>query len=698
MPAPSKRQSVRRAFRRKPSNIKPLFQQCNRYNCPNPVKVYLCTGSNYAHHRGHWYESCANEAQLWDTHFVTWRTDIPPYQVDELIRHEVRGVLPVFSPTRKSKMSMQSLIEQCTEMQPFTAFPPSPTRMLDRPNQGHSPAKRARAELDTLFDFSEPMEITIPDRVFSEEEALQFAQRLDLAEEEQEMEANVVLQIEVLHDELIRQLKERPIVPTPASPPLPTLDLTCAPDATSTSAGSLPGSQDTIPREAHPLVDADLGALEAEPDLSLAEQFSWKIGQTEQRFVKGTLRKSCVGRGCFGKTGLKSNDNCSFKLCKGCCAMYQHEFSTACKEAGHKPFTKAGPTPSSSTGSTPMYTHTRPLQQLHYERRDQARIDHHERARILQNQESYANDVRKNVRIKFWDENGVMDMLTVENPTYPFFCIDGCSPAIREALGAAGGRLVRIFDPNVKTWVLEESSNKRFVHDGEIILVRAPSCGIAEGMKEAETEELNRRNPRKRKFDDDGDTPILSWPSTPSHIRHTGTTLVASSSHQHTPTATPTLPSIRELSNSPDLPSRITPDSRPSTPTPAPKKAKLIKPEERTEVIDLTLPNSRHGAWPWKLYQGMHDGFMRLERKGTKHSDVFPTTTNKTKSLARAAWAAGTSELKARFRNDPNSTWKAYVQAVKELHGGSVPSYNDTKKTKTGLSNVKEEQEVIELD
>ncbi|KAJ3740756.1 hypothetical protein DFH05DRAFT_1528533 [Lentinula detonsa] len=611
---------------------------------------------------------CVDTSNPSDTHFVTWRPDIPPHYLGDLVRH-VRGVLPDISPARKAKMSMHTLINQYTEKQSFFPFPPSPSRMLNRPDQGHSPIKRGQVVLETLFDFSQPIEI--PDTVLSEEESLQFSEKLDRVEAEMEAAFGEVdvAGMKALQDALQQQLRreESDVASQSGSQHsaqlFSTTDL--GSDPTSTSPPQPSSTVDSI------FLDPSLPSPES-PRIPIADKitvpaqlFTWQIGKTEHRLINGALRKSCLGRGCFGKSGMKSNDNCSHKLCKGCCAMYQHEVSTSCKEAGHKPPSKDSALASSSS----LYVHTRPLQPLHYERREHAHLDHHDRLKILQNQQIFANDVRKNIHIKFWNsEGGQMDMLTVESPTYPYFCIGNCSTAVRQALGATDGKLVRIFDPQTRNWVLEESSNKRFANDGEILLVHPRSCTTGIGMQEAEEEEVN---------------PSITLSASPSPVR--------------------ALAPIWELSDSPDLSSMTIPLSRPSTPSPAPKlkKAKIVKTEEE-EVIDLTVPNSRHAAWPWKFYKGMHDGFVQLDKKGSKHTDVFPLTTAKTKALARAAWTAGTPELKAKFYTDSKSTWKAYVNAVKELHGGTIPSHSELKKSKVpvqaGPLNVRHEMIEIDVD
>ncbi|KAJ3731344.1 hypothetical protein DFJ43DRAFT_1155579 [Lentinula guzmanii] len=586
---------------------------------------------------------CVDTSNPSDTHFVTWRPDIPPHYLGDLVRH-VRGVLPDISPARKAKMSMHTLINQYTEKESFFPFPPSPSRMLNRPDQGHSPIKRGQVVLETLFDFSQLIEI--PDTVLSEEESLQFSEKLDRVEAEMEAafgEVDVAA-MKALQDALQQQLRreESDVASQSGSQHsaqlFSTTDL--GSDPTSTSPPQPSSTVDSI------FLDPSLSSSES-PPIPIADKvtvpaqlFTWQIGKTEHRLINGALRKSCLGRGCFGKSGMKSNDNCSHKLCKGCCAMYQHEVSTSCKEAGHKPPSKDSALASSSS----LYVHTRPLQPLHYERREQAHLDHHDRLKILQNQQIFANDVRKNIHIKFWNsEGGQMDMLMVESPTYPYFCIDNCSAAVRQALGATDGKLVRIFDLQTRNWVLEESSNKRFANDGEILLVRPRSCTTGIGMQEAEEEEVNRLNPRKRKLQDSNSplTPSqrIKTPFAFPSITTESTSHPASITLSASPSPVRALAPIWELSDSPDLSSMIIPLSRPSTPSPAPKlkKAKIVKTEEE-EVIDLTVPNSRHAAWPWKFYKGMHDGFVQLDKKGSKHTDVFPLTTAKTKALARAAW------------------------------------------------------------
>ncbi|KAJ3779926.1 hypothetical protein GGU10DRAFT_337608 [Lentinula aff. detonsa] len=583
--------------------------------------------------------------------------------------------------------------------------------------------------------------IEIPDHVLSNEESLQFSENLDKVEAEMEAafgELNTA-GIQALHNVLQHHLQENSAttsqstsLDTPAQSESSMVDVAIT-DVNSGStfsnlsltAHSASNSSSTSTHDSTPpanilsssphLPDIDVPSLieplshaaasQSKQNSASAQSFTWQIGKTEQRLVNGAFRKCCLGQGCFGKTGMKSNDNCSHKLCKTCCAMYQHEASTFCKEAGHKP---SGKEPTTASGGSSLYTRTRPLQSLHYKRREHASIDHHQRLKVLQNQQTYANDVRKNVRIKFWDEIGQMDILIVESPTHPYFCINNCSVAVREALGATDGKLVRIFDPKTKTWVLEESYNKRLLCDGEILLVRSHSCATGAGMQEAEEEETHRQRPRKRKFDDD--IQVISAPSTPSRevscakalsivpkikTEYTSHRVLTSSPPLHPPVYT--LASIQDLSSSPDLPTVIVPTSRPSTPTPAPK-VKRVKVVEEEQILDLTVPNSHHGAWPWKFYKGMHEGFMQLEKKGSKHDNVFPSTTAKTKASARAAWTAGTPELKAKFYNDPTSTWKAYINAVRGLHGGTIPSHSESKKNKKLPQALNVKHEVIELD
>lgn len=420
-----------------------------------------------------------------------------------------------------------------------------------------------------------------------------------------------------------------------------------------------------------------------------APGFTWNPGTTETRLVNGSMRACCLGRGCLGKSGAPINANCSFKLCKPCCGKYQSEMNASCKEASHKSQTK-------TTSGTGMYVHSRPLLPQHYQRREQTQVDHHERTLLLQNRQVYADDIRRKIYIKFWDENGSSDIVTTECHTYPFFRLADCSVAVREAVGATEGRMVKTFDPKLKTWVLQESSNKQFLQEGEIVLIRARACQNGEGMKEAEEEEIHRRNPRKRKFEcDDENTPhlrrtatIQSFPSPPP------APLICS------PTPKPPVPPLRfsrAPSSSPDIP-----ESRSTTPTPAPKKAKKAKVNEQTTPhanIDLSGSNSRHGNWPWKSYQRMHDGFIELDKTGGKHDDVFPKTSNKTRSAARAAWAAGSVALKAKFRKDPNGTWKNFVKEVRAAHGGTIPTHTDQKKKEkeSQPSSLRVKQEVIEL-
>ncbi|KAJ3990922.1 hypothetical protein F5050DRAFT_1716504 [Lentinula boryana] len=503
--------------------------------------------------------------------------------------------------------------------------------------------------------------IEIPDHVLSNEESLQFSENLDKVEAEMEAafgELNTA-GIQALHNVLQHHLQASNSSSTSTHNSTPPADIL-------SSSSHLPDID--VPSLIEPLSHA--AASQSKQNSASAQSFTWQIGKTEQQLFNGTLRKCCLGRGCFRKVGMKSNDNCSYKLCKACCAIYQQEVSGSCKEAGHKPSGKE----SAATA-------------------------------ILQDQQIYANNVKKNVRIKFWDENGQMDMLMVESPTHPYFCIDNCSVPVREVLGVTNGKLVWIFDPKTRSWVLEESCNKRLMYDGEILLIRPHSCTEGVGMQEAEEEETNRQRPQKRKFNDD--IQVISAPSTPSRgaacekassMKTGSTSCQVPMNPSRLPSPVCTLASIRELSSFPDLPSIIVPTSRSPTPSPAPK-VKRAKVAEDEGIIDLTVPSSRHGAWPWKLYKGMHEGFLQLEKKGLKHDNVFPSgSAAKTKASARAAWAAGTSELKAKFYSDPRSTWKAYINAVKELHGGTIPSHSDSRKTKKIPQALNVKHEVIEFD
>ncbi|KAJ3884499.1 hypothetical protein GG344DRAFT_71299 [Lentinula edodes] len=592
---------------------------------------------------------------------------------------------------------------ETTEAHPFSAFPPSPSRMLDRPNQGNSPVKRSTASMENLFDFSEAMEIEIPDRVFTEEEAREFARSVDLAEEEQGIEGSVVLGIQLLHEQLTQHLSasansdiSNPVTAdsalvTDEPPSQDTLII-------SASSSTQSHSKEPISSFLHNSNDSDFPPPQPPYPSSTTPPFIWNPGKTETRLVNGSMRACCLGRGCAGKAGATINTNCSFKLCKPCCGKYQAEMNITCKEASHKPQAK---TSTSGTDQLPMYLHTRPLLPQHYQRREQARIDHQERSTILENRQSYADDIRQKVYIKFWDENGTSDILTTECKTYPFFCLADCSVAVREAIGATEGRMVKTFDPRLRTWILQESTNKQLLQDGEILLIRSRVCQSGEGMKEAEAEEINRKNPHKRRYEQDVESYLIpTMPSTPRrHISHPEPLVSFSPTPQLIQPLATTFP--RDLSNSPDLPSII--NTRPTTPTPAPKKVKRTHVEEPSiplATIDLTGSNSRHGNWPWKSYQRMHDGFVKLAETGGKHSDVFPVTSNKTRSVARAAWAAGSVELKAKFRTNPASTWKEYVKEVRTAHGGFIPSYT-TQKVKVekviAPTSSKVKQEVAEL-
>lgn len=251
-------------------------------------------------------------------------------------------------------------------------------------------------------------------------------------------------------------------------------------------------------------------------------------------------------------------------------------------------------------------------------------------------------------------------------------------------------------------------------------------------MEEAEKTEINRLdNPRKRKLAADNIPPPSTPSQTPSgassHPRSTVTpshspsqfdphvTLAPSTCLSLFLSPSPTtrrhkLQSVRDLSESPNLPDPSSLFIRATSPTPLPKakKAKTILAvtNKPMQVIDLTEPNSRHGSWPYKLYRGMHDGFTQLdENQRLKHDNVFPKTSAQTKSLQRAAWANGTPELKQRFYKDPQSTWRDYIQEVKNMNGRSLPKYQAGRRIKQEVrgssSRVKLEDfspEIISLD
>ncbi|KAJ3747409.1 hypothetical protein DFH05DRAFT_1521756 [Lentinula detonsa] len=373
-------------------------------------------------------------------------------------------------------MSMQSLINQNVEEQPFVSFPPSPLRMLGRPNEGHSPVKSRQAALDSLFNFAQPIEI--PDHILSKEESLQFSKNLDRVEVEMEATFGELDMAgpQALQEVLEYHLRENSnSVTTSQSASLEASAQSKSPidtaitDANSQSTArsgntslttsthdstlsNLLVSSSDFPSKIPSCFELLLHATDSEDKQTstLAQPFEWQIGKTEQQLFNGTLQKCWLGRGCFRKVGMKSNDNCSYKLCKACCAIYQQEVSSSCKEAGHKP---SGKESAATASSSSLYNHTRLLKPLHYKQRGQAQTRYHQHS-------------------KFWDENGQMDMLTVESPTHPYFCIDNCSVPVREVLGVINGKLVGIFDPKIRSWVLEESCNKWLMYDGEILLIR----------------------------------------------------------------------------------------------------------------------------------------------------------------------------------------------------------------------------------
>ncbi|KAJ3853632.1 hypothetical protein EV368DRAFT_63939 [Lentinula lateritia] len=451
--------------------------------------------------------------------------------------------------------------------------------------------------MENLFDFSEAMKVEIPDQVFTEEEAREFARSVDLAKKEQGIEGSIVLGIQLLHEQLTQHLSasanadiSNPVIAdsalvTDEPPSQDTLII-------SASSSTHSHSKEPISSFLHNSNDSNFPPPQPPYPSSTTPPFIWNPGKTETHLVNGSMRACCLGCGCAGKAGATINTNCSFKLCKPCCGKYQAEMNITLKEASHKPQTK---TSTSGTDQLPMYLHTRPLLPQHYQQREQARIDHQEQSTILENQQSYADDIRQKVYIKFWDENGTSDILTTECKTYPFFCLADCSVAVPEAIGATEGRMVKTFDPRLRPWILQESTNKQLLQDGEILLIHSHVCQSGEGMKEAEVEEINRKNPHKQRYEQD------------------------------------------------------------------------------------------------------------LAETGGKHSDVFPVTSDKTRSVARAAWAAGLVELKAKFRTNPASTWKEYVKEVHTAHGGFIPSYT-TQKVKVEkviaptLSTVKQEVAELQID
>ncbi|KAJ3717198.1 hypothetical protein DFJ43DRAFT_1159871 [Lentinula guzmanii] len=641
------------AYRRRSTGISSKYQECSRPRCSNPVEVFLCTGSKYEHHRGFFYEACINKNNPADTHFVTWRTDIEPCHVADLIRIKpIHGVLPM-TPTHKPR-TMQSLIEQNTEQIPFQPYPPSPARVHDRSSQGHSPAKRHTTDMEKLFDFGE--EIIIPEETLTEEEARHFSMNLDIAED-QEIEPGVITSMQVLHDALNQRLQSDSAFMSTAvqgaATPFPvSADSQNAPDSANIPfypllpQTALDGINIPSSSSAH-LSSSDCSTETVQPP------FNWQPGQTTRITVNNVARNTCLGIHCFGKTGLKVNDSCHFKMCKSCCLEYQSQFDTVCKEAGHRLSSKQ----SASLGSTPFYTHNRPLLPLHYTKHQEAQVDHHKHSK--------------------WDLDGKSTMLTVECATFPHFCLNDCSKSVRDFIGISNEKLVAVFDPEVKGWVLQEGNTKRTLLEGEVFLVRAPLCSSGDGMKEAEEVEVNRRNPRKRKFQDN-DTyqfTISSAPSTPNQSTSRHTLSLSPASTQ----PVPNLPSIRELSASPELPYEIPLELCTPTRIPKAKKAKVMKTDE-PEILDLTLPNSGHGSWPYRLYKPMHDAYTRKEEYRLMHKDVFPKSSSRTVARANAAWKAGSNEVKARYLSDPKSCWMSYEAEVKDRHNGKIPTYTEAKR------------------
>ncbi|KAJ3979278.1 hypothetical protein F5890DRAFT_1478669 [Lentinula detonsa] len=243
-----------------------------------------------------------------------------------------------------------------TGEQPFVPFPPSPLRMLGRLNEGHSPVKSRQAALDSFFDSAQPIEI--PDHILSKEESLQFSKNLDRVEVE--MEATFG-ELDMAGPQALQEVLEYHLRGN-------TSLTTSTHDST---LSNLLVSSSDFPSKIPSCIELLLCATDSEykQTFALAQPFEWQIGKTEQQLFNGTLWKCCLGRGCFGKVGMKSNNNCSYKLCKACCAIYQQEVSSSCKEAGHKPSGKESAVTASSSS---LYNHTHPLKPLHYKQRGQA--------------------------------------------------------------------------------------------------------------------------------------------------------------------------------------------------------------------------------------------------------------------------------------------------------------------------------------
>ncbi|KAJ3963657.1 hypothetical protein EV361DRAFT_1038143, partial [Lentinula raphanica] len=370
-------------------------------------------------------------------------------------------------------MSLHDVLTQTTEEVDFVPdlpVPASPTHFLPRPDEGKSePVKMPMAALQDLFDFSESLDVEIPDQPMSEEEALTFSQTLDIAEQIHYDDANAALGQRLLLDTLQNCLNadaaNSNLNPSSSFPSLPSN----VPHATITA--STPQSTFTAPSQI--------------PSPSSTECSEWKPGQVQERFINGTWRKACCGRPCASlvapKVPAKINDNCSFKFCKGCCRQYQLEAKLACKEAAHKP---KAPEQSAETPS-PLYLHNRPLRPLHYERREQSKLDYHALTTRLENTRAYTNDVQKNVYIRFWNEHGTGSTIVVECPTYPCFRLADCSENVQKAVGVRSDGILETFDPALKIWVLKESTSKQHLHPGEMVLLRSQGCAGGEGMKEA---------------------------------------------------------------------------------------------------------------------------------------------------------------------------------------------------------------------
>ncbi|KAG7100134.1 hypothetical protein E1B28_001914 [Marasmius oreades] len=661
---PPSRSSGKNAYRwRQYPFAQPLHTSCpgDDGRCPNPVSVRVCRGTREPRHDGYYYEACDPTDHPSHTHWITWREDLP------------RIKLPSSYKTRRPRpdASLADIINGNDVLEEdFTTYPPTPSKYP------HSPHKQAdktgsyysggETTVEELFVLDHPATPTINRRVelpkdpLTEEDALQFSQYLDSVEEQEE------------------RLFQDNAIPSPNH---------CL------SLSGLPVSSASVA-----LSDENAGAL----DLRVSKA-SWSVGVKTERWINGKLRSICPGKGCEGKKDPpKAAQQCSFLLCKSCCAVYCSETSNYCKCPSHKaPVTEAtilSTRMPSSQSTAPKPVVGLPLKQIHYERREKAMQDYNQTAIAVTSRRIYEVEESRTVDITFWDGDGTIHEFSEMSPTFPVFKLADCAEYVRTPIGLNP----EIYYSETGRWrQVNISIPRRLIH-GEMVLYRSPqSYGQSYKLEvPKEMEEAMSLQSQIRSSDSSSKGKLNVLKRKASHDlngsgHHTRTRLEPNN-HPESPPFSQVSPSMVNPNLLLDFPlhgeleySNV----QPAVTTSA--NIQIIRPIHTSNLQPLTpedkvAPQSGHAPWPLKFFQPMMTGIQMIENMSDrdleleKHKRAFPTSTAVPSTLARQMkyWRAASESLKSEFFSRPRSTWKEFCNKVEDTNGGSVPGLKSQKKDK----------------